>query len=351
MKGVANNPHAIIEINRPGVSAGEGRVIYDSWEQKRLFVSVDVELVTNESSQAVWSFFDPSFRIIDAFAGSSPVPMSTVRVFLGYGPDLGQPIFKGLLAQVERDQTNTTFTAYDMGFKMKIEKRAGYKNKKNDIEILRELTVRNGLKFQGPAKPLVLEKHNSMMQDESTDWDFVMERARDAGLVVYVRQDTLFADYPAKVTSPVIRLKNKKDFNMRAGWGFTHRTPENQDGRPKVIKHRARGKGGKRIEGESDISDRGHESIVLKTDVSGKPSKSRLSKRAQAQKELDREHAYEGRVSTTLPQNHRLDVRQTVAVDNVGKLFSGNYIADRIGYAFAAGKLELELDLYRDIAQ
>src|SRR5437868_2767127 len=118
MQTFPTDPRAVIEIERPGFTDGQGKVVYDSRIQTGLFEDVTVELVTNESSQSTWSFFDPKFRVIDAFAGNSPVPMSVVRVFLGYGDELGDPVFKGLLAKVEREAERTLFTAYDMGFKM-----------------------------------------------------------------------------------------------------------------------------------------------------------------------------------------------------------------------------------------
>lgn len=350
MNNLPSNPHAIIEIERPGVTDGQGLIVYDSWEQQRLFEKLSVELVTNETSEARFSFFDPNFRLIDSFCGSDAIPQATVRVYLGYGQNLGEPVFKGLLAQVEREQKATTFIAFDMGFKMKLIKKAGYKNKKDDLVILRELAKKNGLKFEGPEKPLNLEPHRAMMQDEQTDWEHAMERAREAGLVLFVRQDTMFAKYPAKIGTPVLTLKNKKDFNLQPGFNFIYRTPENQDARPKQVKVRGRGKGGKRLEGKSDVSNRGRESVILKRDVAGRATKSKLSRRAQAQKELDREHAFEGQIQIAFPPNgERLDVRETVEIDDVGKLFSGKYICDSVAYDFSPGNLNLMLDLYRDI--
>ena len=83
----------------------------------------------------------------------------------------------------------------------------------------------------------------------------------------------------------------------------------------------------------------------------GKATKSKLSKRAQAQKELEREHAFEGSVDTIFPRGKRIDVRDTMAVEGIGKLFSGKYVADRVGYAFGPGHLDVNMDLYRDIVQ
>lgn len=179
-----------------------------------------------------------------------------------------------------------------------------------------------------------------------------MERARDAGLVIYVRGDTLFAKYPAKVTKPVASFYYRQQIKtpLKSDWEFTFNTPESQDGKPKSVKQRGRGDGGKQLEGVSDEGTRGRESVVLKRDVPGKATKSKLSKRAQAQKDLDREHAFEGRIGSILsPDGKRIDVRDTVLVTGVGKLFSGKYICDRVLYSFAAGQLDVEPEVYRDI--
>jgi hypothetical protein len=345
MKNLPNNPHAIIEIDR---GAG-GLLVLDSWASRRRFQKVTAELVTNETSQAEWTLFDPKFKVIDDFSGNDVIQNWIVRVFLGYGANLGEPIFKGLLAQVERGESTTTFRAFDMGWKMKIVKKAGYKNKKDDLAILRQLAKDNGLLFEGPDKPLRLEPNNTTMQDEQTDWEHAMERAQAAGLVIFVRQDTLFAKYPAKVGTPSLTLQNKKDFVLQLPFDFNYKTPENLDGRPRVIKRRARGKAGKRIEGESDSGPRGRVSVILKRDVP-RATKKKLTKRAQAQKELEREHAFESNVSIVFPpQGERLDVRNTVELVGVGKLFSGKYLANTVTYYYEPGKLDLQLGLYRDI--
>lgn len=335
------NPHAIVEID------GQR---FDSWEHDGLFKSVHLELPTNETAEAEFVFFDPQFRWIDKYSLSTGPPLATMRFFLGFGQQLGQPMFKGLLARVERGRETTTFVAYDMGFKMKLLKRAGYHNKKNDLAILKGLAERNGLMFEGPETPLALEPHNAMTQDEQTDWEHALERAHDAGLVIFVRQDTLFAKYPAKVGTPVLTLRNRKDFLLKNNFDFTFRTPENQEGRPRKVQVRGRGKGGNRLVGDSDTSQRGRERIVLKRDIPGKHTKAKLSRRAQAQKELEREHSFEGIVNCLLPvAGRKPDVRDTVRIEEVGKLFSGDYICDSVSYEFAPGALEISLNLYRDV--
>lgn len=355
MKNLPANPHAIVEIERPGKTDGQGSIRYDSWTTPRLFSKVDVELSTNQSSEARVTFFDPKFFIIDAF--SDATAKAVVRVYLGYGQDLGEPVFKGILAQVERGDANTTLIIYDMAFVMKLLKTSGYKNKKDDLAIIRGLVTRNktpegnALKFEGPEKPLKLERHDAMIGDEITDWEWMAERAQDSGLVYFVRGDTVFAKYPAKTGTPTMTIENRKDFTMLSGWDFTYRTPENQDGRAKAVKHRRRNRKGRFVTGTSLIDQHGHEETVIKRDMPH-PSKKKLSARARAQKELEREHAFEGRVETAMPiDGTRLDVRDTVSIKGVGKLFSGDYLSNSVAYRFGAGKLNLELQLYRDIKE
>lgn len=355
-----NNPHCIIEIE-----ATSGKVVWDSWKDKQLFESCEVELPTNQSAECRWKFFDPEFKLIDSFAGTNGVPLSVVRCFMGYGKNLGEPIFKGLLAQVQRSDSSTTFVAFDMSFKMKLVKKAGYKNKRTDLQVLGDLAKRNDLKFEGPEKAKKLGKNDALMQDEQTDWQWATERAREAGLVLFVRQDTLFAKYPATVGEVILTLKNRKDFVLKNDFDFQFNTPEAEDGTPTNVQVRARGKGGKRIAGQSDkdmdcIFDdnceekskpRGRGNVVLKRNYAGKKSKKKLSARATAQKELEREHAFQCYLSTVLPINgEKLDVRNTIEVQNVGQLFSGKYICDSVRYVFSASNVGLDLTLYRDIA-
>lgn len=351
---IRRDPHAIIKIERPGLADGQSQAAYDTWETKRLIKEVNVELATNQSSEARITFFDPHFRIIDAF--SDATAKAIVKVYLGFGQDLGEPVFKGILAQIERGDSDTTMIVFDMAYIMKLVKRSGYKNKKDDLAIIKGLVERNNtpgglpLKFEGPSEKLDLEPHQAMTQDQMSDWDWLVERARDAGLVFYVREDTVFVKKPAKTAAkPVMTLINRKDFSMISGWDFTYRTPENEDGKPKVIKHQRRGRNGRFIRGTSDEGKAGRDHTVIKRDMAN-PSKSKLTKRAKAQKDLEKEYAFEGRISTLMPNNGaRPDVRNTVEIQEVGKLFSGKYLARTVSYKFGPGQLNLDMELYRDM--
>lgn len=347
MSGSAT-PRAIVTIERPGFTDGQALVKYDSRNTPRLIKEVDVELVTDASSQGKLRVFDPHYRVIDAF--SDVTAKAIFRIYLGYGDDLGEPVFKGILAGIEREQKDTIFTCFDMAFVMKLEKKAAYKNGKTRLAIIRELVERNGLKFEGPETPLKLEPEKVTMQDEQTDWEHVLELAHHDGLKIFVRHDTVFAKYPAKVGTPIMTIKPPKDKDLLEGWMFGYDTLESQDGKPKVVTHQRRGKAGRRAEGKSNITAKAELShLNFKQDIAS-PSKSKLSKRAQAQKELEREHPYKGRVEFLFPRSRkRPDYRDTVTLQAVGKLLSGGYICNTSNYNFCPGRLSMDLDLYRDI--
>lgn len=332
------NPHAIVEID--GFQ-------WDSWKHPGLFSRVGVELTTGDASEATWEAIDENFRILDKYSQPSGVAMASMRVWLGLGLELGEPVFKGLLARVQRGESRTTLVAYDMGFKMRLVKKTEYHNKADDIAIIRKLALRNGLKFEGPANPLKLEPHQAMPQDEQTDWEHAAERAREAGLVLFVRGDTLFAKYPAKVGVPKLTLRNRKDFQLLRDFDLTFRVPENRDGKPKKVTVRGRGRGGKRLIGESDESSRGNEPLRIKHDLS-RHTKQHATRRAQAQKELDREHAFNLYVRTvsSLPDT-RVDVRDTLQILEVGRLFSGAYLADKVAHELSPGRLTSSYELHR----
>ncbi|MDX6692635.1 MAG: Phage tail baseplate hub [Blastocatellia bacterium] len=335
------NHHAIVEL--------DGQT-WDSWEDPRLFERVTADLVTNEASEATWSIRDNNFRMIDRYTRADGVPLLPVRIWLGYGPDLGEPLFKGLLARVERGPNDTTFRFYDMGFKMRLVKKPGYHNKSDDVAIIKKLAERNGLKFEGPDKPLNLGPHDAVIQDEQTDWQHAMERAEDAGLILYVRQDTLFAKQPARVGKPKMTLAYRKDFTLLSDFSLTFKAPENQDGRPQQVKVHGRGRGGHRLTRDSDKSQRGHHRTHLKHDLPTHNKKS-ANRRAQAQKELQREHAFRCTVRIIPPAYQRADVRDTAQLTEMGKLFSGLYLCDSANYDFSARGLNTTYDLYRDVKE
>jgi phage protein D len=334
-----DNPHAIIEI---------GGDRYDSWRDKQLFRQVTVELASNMASEGLFRFFDPRFRIIDKYTGDDGVAEMEVKFYMGFGLDLGPPVFTGLLEVTERGDSDTTFIAYDKGYKMRRVKDSEYHRGLHDVQIITKLATRNGLKVVGPDDLSELEPHPSMIQDSQNDWEHSMERAREAGYVLYVRGDTLFIKEPAKVGAPVLTLRNRKDFWLLHNWDFKYKLPENNQGRHKHVEWRSRNHGGKRLTGNSSTHKRGHQLRESRHDIS-EHSKPTANRRARAAKELQREHAFVLDVRSIPPlPSTRPDVRDTIALEGVGLLFSGPYLCDKVVHDLTGGGFGTQYSLYRD---
>lgn len=335
-----DTPHAIIQV---------GSESFDSWIDKSLFAGLEVELTTDEASQAVWRVFDPEFKFLDKWTSSDGLAVLGVRIWLGYGANLGEPVFKGLLARVERNSATTSFRFFDMGFRMRQVKKTEYHKGLDDVRIIAKLARRNGLQFSGPTPPIKLDVHKSLLQDAQTDWEHIQERAEQAGLVPFVRGDTLFVREAAKTGAPILTLIYRQDFQLLSDYSLSFKVPENREGRPGQVEHRGRGRGGRRLKGKSEKSARGTQHVEIKKDLAVK-SKRHADRRAEARKALKREHAFSLSVRMlSVFTGRRPDVRETVAIVGMGQLFSGRYICDRVMHNFRPGELSTALDLYRDI--
>lgn len=331
---VPSNPRAIVEID------GER---FDSFAKTKLFKGVDVELTANESSQATWKIFDEERRFINQWSRPDGIARLDISVWLGFGDDLGAAIFTGLLANAECDDDTTTFEFYDKGYLMRRVKRTAYHKGLDDLGVIAKLVRANGLKFEGPDKPIKLDKHKSLIQDEQTDWEHARERADEAGLVLYVRGNTVYAKEAARTGEPKLIVNFATDTNLLHGSSFRYRAPENQDGAPKSVETR-----GRRLRGRSNVNARGTEQLEIKRDLAIK-SKRHADRRAQARKELQREHAFTGRLGLLpITRDMVLDTRATVEVRNRGILFNGRYLTEITSHTFAPGQLQSELNVYRD---
>lgn len=342
---VKRNPHAIVEI---------GGDRYDSWQNKRLFKQVTVELLSNQASQGLFRFFDPKFKLLDKYTSDDGIPPLEMRFYLGLGEDLGAPIFKGILQRTERGDSDTTLRALDMGVKMRWKegKRTEWHHNIHNVAIIQKMAKRNGLlsDVEEALASRASDRHASIAQDTKNDWEFAIERARDEGVALYVRQDTLFVREPGKVGDPILTLRNKKDFVLLHRFDFTYKIPENHFGRHKVVHRHGRKRGGGRLTGVSEEHPRGHKHNEVTRDVAIH-TKSYANRTAHASKALQREHAFVCNVRSIPPlPGVRPDFRDTIAIENVGKLFSGPYLVDKVTHDLTGNDFVTEYQLYRDIA-
>lgn len=88
-----------------------------------------------------------------------------------------------------------------------------------------------------------------------------MNLTQEAGLVVWVRSNTLYAARPARVGSPVLTLDHRDVISLK-GERFRYEMPENVDGSPASVEVRYRGRGGAGARARSVQKRRGRKIIV-----------------------------------------------------------------------------------------
>lgn len=318
---------------------------FDSFINKSFFARVGINLTTGEASQATLTVKDEKYAFVDSYAESDGPALVEGFFWLGYGERIGAARFEGVLAAIEHGDGLGTLVFYDRSFQMMQVQLTEY-HKGLDIDVLRKLAERNGLKFEGPDGEFKGLPLKSKKQEAMNDWDFAMQLAEEMGLVLFVRGKTLYAKRPARTGNPVVTF-GRRDAMVLHSTDFRYKLPENVEGRPRRVEVRGRGRGGKRLSGYSDESGRGTTRIVVNKSVK-ELSKSEAARRAQAQKDLQREPAFSCRIRSLLQVDVQVDVRQTVELINRGKLFSGKYLADVVDHNFSPGSLTTDYDLVRD---
>ena len=350
-----HNPRARIRIgeetfigsktSKPRIVAGDS-TLFDSFTHKSLFVKLSVELTTNKASQAEFTVVDKDFAFIDSYTRDDGVLPCAASVYFGYGEEMGTPVFEGLLAAVEHDNGQSKLCFYDRSLRMKLEEKTGY-HKGLDIDVMKALAGRNGLSFELLDKSVKGLPLKSSRQEAVTDWDFLMDLAREAGLVVWVRGSTLYAARPARVGEPVLTLKGRGSLLLK-GERFRYETPENVEGSVASVEVRYRGKGGKRGSALSAQRKRGRKKIVISDSVR-ELSHSEAKRRAQAIQDMESEPSFNASVETLFhPETRKIEVRNTVRLVNRGGLFSGLYLVDAVHMDFSPGNLTMGFALVRD---
>lgn len=329
-------PHCIVEI--------DGRR-FDSWRDSNI-ISSSIEQTTDKTGEGCIEFFDPDFKILDAFLGNG-VKSLLAKFWYGWKSDLGNSLFVGNLARVEWSDRTTTLRFHDYSAKMKQQTKVRYIKKKSDLEILRQLAQENGLKFSAPSNFLPSEPYDSIVQSGKTNWDFALKIAGRCGLRLYVRGDTLFAVEAGKTSESVSTIVFEKDFTLLRGFNLSYKLPENKRGRLGKTEVRGRKKGGKLLKGTSQTPS-GTEDIIVREDLP-KQTVSLAERRAKGKANRRREYAFEHQLITLPSFRTILELRNTLTLAGMGKFFSGNYLVTDIRYDFRPGKLISEVTVGRDI--
>lgn len=150
------------------------------------------------------------FRDGDAPAETFPisdteefVPGRKIEIKVGYrGTE--DTVFKGVVVRhsikIRKDTSFLYVDCYDEAVKMTVARKSAYFNDRSDSDVIEDLLVANQLAADITTTREVRE---SVVQFETTDWDFLLERAAASGLLVLAEAGKVAAKAPDFSQQPV----------------------------------------------------------------------------------------------------------------------------------------------------
>lgn len=334
-----SSPHCIVEIDGHR---------FDSWNGKSV-MSASVNLTTDRSGEGVVDLYDPNFKIIDGLFANG-VKSANALFYFGWGKDVGKPFFLGNLARVEWNDNITTFRFHDNSIKMKQERKTLYHKKKTDLQILKDLAIRNGLKFDSKNRLPESQPFESLMQAGKTDWEFALKVAAESGLLLYVRENTLYAVEAGTTKNELssATLNFEKDFTLLRGFGLSYKLPKNPKGRIKKATVRVRGKNDKALVTTVGDEEGGVSDLIINKDLPS-VSVARAAQTAKARIGKRKEYAFEHSLKTLPSFQKRINLRDVITLAGMGKFFSGDYFVTEVTYQFEPGHLICEMNVGNEL--
>ncbi|MFC0182644.1 phage late control D family protein [Pseudarcicella hirudinis] len=151
-------------------------------------VSINISGEINKIPKATIIFLDgeaakQTFAISDT---DSLIPGKNIEIKAGYqGKD--DSVFKGVIIKhgikVKRNSTFLVIECRDKAVGMTIQKKNRYFSEMKDSELMEDLIGAHGLEKQVETTGT---KHESLVQYETTDWDFLLSRAKENGLFTLI---------------------------------------------------------------------------------------------------------------------------------------------------------------------
>lgn len=138
-----------------------------------------------------------------------------IDIKAGYGTEK-ESVFKGMVIShqfniEENNEASIQIECRDYAFPLTLARKDKVYENKSDDEIIREILNANNLKSGNITIDQTNEKHVSLAQYQSTDWDFILSRAEVNGLVIVVENDDLCIKEPLFNESPVLTINYGRD--------------------------------------------------------------------------------------------------------------------------------------------
>ncbi len=162
-------------------------------------MSVSISSEINRIPKASFILLDgeaaaETFRISD---GDELIPGKKIEIKAGYrGKE--DTVFSGIVVKhgirIKRGSSYLVIECRGKAIDMSLEKKRKYFEEMSDSEVIGELLQPYGLDKEIES---TTQKHESLVQLECTDWDFLLQRAHEAGKMVWMEEDKIIVKKPA----------------------------------------------------------------------------------------------------------------------------------------------------------
>ncbi|MBT6916014.1 MAG: type VI secretion system tip protein VgrG [Flavobacteriales bacterium] len=186
----------------------DGKEIKGEYGVEKLVIEKEVGKVSK--AKIVFIDGDPASNTFPISESPDLIPGKAIKIKLGYDSK-EEDVFEGVITSqslkainyAHKNISNLIVTCHDKSFKMGlVPKTINHKDKK-DSEIISSVISTYGLTKAVDATKF---KHPNLVQYNSTDWDFVLERAKANGLIVLCNAGKLEVKAPMVSGSPVLDL-------------------------------------------------------------------------------------------------------------------------------------------------
>ncbi len=176
----------------------EGQKIKDSYQ----VVSLEIERAVFKIASAEISFLMPEdFAEFPIKGGNFNdfIPGKKIEILVGYGGE-NKCLFKGIIAQqkvriLENANPEWVIQCSDAAVMMTLDRQCKYYQNMNDSAIISAIIQKyNGLSF---ATTETSETHKQMVQFQSSDWDFIVDRSKVNRLLTYSEDGKVLVQKPA----------------------------------------------------------------------------------------------------------------------------------------------------------
>jgi Rhs element Vgr protein len=185
----------------------EGNQVSETYQVLSVIVTRQVNRIS--AAQITFKDGDPAQEDFPISNTEEFIPGKAIEIHAGYHSD-EEIIFKGIVVKngvhAKKDKPSVfRVECRDEAVKLSVGRKNKYFYESNDGEIIEEIASAVGLDKEVDATTV---QHQSMVQYQATDWDFIVSRAEASGKLVFTEDNKLLVKSPDFSQQPALSLRH-----------------------------------------------------------------------------------------------------------------------------------------------